>query len=262
MCKIPLFDAYLFDLDGTVYLGDQAIPGALECIERLKARGAKVMYVTNKPLSTPEEYAAKLTGLGIHTVPEEIITSSMVLAWYLEREQPEARVLLVGEENVREDLQRVGMRFVEDPAKADVVALSWTRSFCYNDLNAMLQALLQGATFVATNPDVVCPVDAGAVVPDCGALIAAVTACSGRTCDYMAGKPEPMLPLAALERLNVAPANAALVGDRLDTDIASGNRAGMSTVCVLTGVTSAAMAREAVDQMRPDYVIATVADLN
>jgi phosphoglycolate/pyridoxal phosphate phosphatase family enzyme len=261
MTQPPLLQAYLFDLDGTVYLGEDIIPGAPEAIARLKTRGAGVMYITNKPLSRPQEYAEKLSRLGIPTQPEEIITSSMVLADYLREHEAGARVLLIGEEVVREDLEQAGMIFTDDPLEAEVVALSWTRSFCYDDLNAALQALLRGARLYATNPDTVCPVDAGEVVPDCGATIAAVHACSGRLPDYIAGKPGPMLPLGALARLGVEPQNAALVGDRLETDITCGNRAGMKTIAVLTGVATEETIGAAEGHMRPDYVLGSVAEL-
>lgn len=258
---LPLLSAYLFDLDGTIYLGEEIIPGAPEAIARLEARGAGVMYITNKPLSKPEEYAEKLTRLGIPTAPEAIITSSMVLADYLRDHEPGARVLMIGEQTLRDDLEAAGMILVSDWAEAEVVALSWARDFCYDDLNAVLQALLRGARYYATNPDTVCPVDAGEVVPDCGSFIAAVHACSGRLPDYIAGKPGPMLPLGALARLGVKPEDAALVGDRLETDITCGNRAGMVTIAVLTGVADRETVEAVAGEMRPDFVVASVAEL-
>lgn len=262
MSALPQLSAYLFDLDGTVYLGERLIPGAAEAIERLKSRGARVMYITNKPLSRPEEYAGKLQALGVPTAPEEIMTSSMVLADYMARHAPASRVLLIGEEVVRHDLRAAGMSFTEDHNQADAVVLSWDRNFCYDHLNASLQALRRGAKLYATNPDVICPLDEGAVMPDCGAIIAAVAACSGRQPDYIAGKPGPMLPLGALARLGVSPADAALVGDRQETDIACGNRAGLATIVVLTGVTTHQMALTAVGDERADYVLPSIADLH
>lgn len=261
MSKLPELEAYLFDLDGTVYLGERVIPGVPEAIGRLKARGAKVMYITNKPLSEPEEYAEKLTRLGIPAVPEEIITSSMVLAQYMAAETPGAKVFCIGEPVMRAQLAAVGMEFVERWQEAEVLALSWDRDFDYERLNAALQALLRGAKFFATNPDVVCPVEEGEVVPDCGALIAAVAACSGREPDYIAGKPGPMLPLGALARLGVAPEKAAMVGDRLETDIACGNRAGLTTIAVLTGVATEETIAAAEGEMSPDFVVGSVGEL-
>jgi len=235
LTPLPHLSAYLFDLDGTVYLGEQVIPGAPEAIARLKARGARVMYITNKPLFLPDEYAAKLTRLGIPTQPDEVITSSNVLADYVAEKHAGAKVLLIGGAVVRDDIVRAGATIVDDWRQAEVLVVSWDRDITYGKLDAGLQALLHGATFLATNPDVVCPVGPHEFVPDCGALLAAFKAMTGRDPDYMAGKPGPRLPLAALKRLGVAPEDAALVGDRLSTDIVCGNRAGMTTIAVLTG---------------------------
>lgn len=261
MTSLPLLSAYLFDLDGTIYLGDEIIPGAPAAIARLKARGAGVMYITNKPLCQPDEYATKLTRLGIPTTPAEVITSSNVLAEYVVEAHAGARVLLIGETVVREDLLRAGAVLVEDWREAEVLVVSWDRQFTYEKLDAGLQALSRGVTFLATNPDVVCPVGPHEVVPDCGALLAAFKAMTGREPDYIAGKPGPRLPLAALKRLGVLPADAALVGDRLSTDITCGNRAGMTTIAVLTGEAREPMIAEARAEAKPTWVITSVAEL-
>jgi len=261
LSSLPLLQAYLFDLDGTVYLGEEVIPGAPEAIARLRARGAGVMYITNKPLHPPAEYAAKLTRLGLPTNPEEVITSSNVLADVVAQEHRGARVLLIGEAAVRDDLARAGAVLVDDWREAEVLVASWDRDLTYAKLDAGLQALLHGAVYLATNPDAVCPVGPGEFVPDCGALLAALEAMTGRRPDVLAGKPGPRLPLAALARLGVEPAAAALVGDRLSTDITCGNRAGLTTIAVLTGEATEASIAAAEDQARPDFTVASVAEL-
>ncbi len=257
----PPYQGYLFDLDGTLYLGEKLIPGAREALERLKRRGARVMYMTNKPLYSPEDYGRKLSALGLPATPEEVLTSSLALAAYLAAHDPGAAVLLVGEGQVAHDLQAAGCRLVEDPAEAEVVALAWDRGFTYEKLNAAMQALLAGARFYATNPDVACPLGEGRLVPDCGSLIAALTACSGRAPDFIAGKPSPGMAQAALQRLNLPPGECLVVGDRLMTDIACGRRAGLATALVLTGVTDAQALAAAPEEARPDYVLESVADL-
>jgi len=258
---LPHFQAYLFDLDGTVYLGEQVIPGAPAAIARLRARGAGVMYITNKPLYPPDEYAAKLTRLGLPTTPAEVITSANVLGDVIAAAYAGARVLVIGEEPVRAEVARAGALLVEDWHEAQVLVASWDRELTYAKLDAALQALLHGAVYLATNPDALCPVGQDEFVPDCGALLAALAAMTGREPDVMAGKPGPRLPLAALARLGVAPADAALVGDRLSTDITCGNRAGMGTIAVLTGEATAASIAAATGEARPDYVVGSVAEL-
>jgi NagD protein len=257
----PPYRGYLFDLDGTLYLGEELIPGAREALERLRARGAKVMYMTNKPLYSADLYARKLSGLGIPAEPGEVLTSSLALASHMAAHDPGARVFVVGEAQVRHDLEAAGCHLVEDPAAAEVVALAWDRDFTYDKLNAAMQALLAGARFYATNPDVACPMGQGRIAPDCGALIAALEACSGRSPDFVAGKPSRGMPHAALRRLGLQPEDCLLVGDRLATDIACGRRAGLATALVLTGVTDLAALAEVPEEARPDYVLQSVAEL-
>lgn len=261
MPSLPHLQAYLFDLDGTIYLGDEAIPGAAEAIARLKQRGARVMYITNKPLSRPQEYADKLTRLGIPATADEVMTSAMVLGDYVAQEHSGARVLVIGEEAVHEELRRAGAMLVHDWREAEALAVSWDRELTYEKLNAGLQALLNDAKYWATNPDVVCPMGGGRVIPDCGANLAALKAMTGREPDYIAGKPGPRLPLGALQRLGVTASDAALLGDRLSTDIVCGNLAGMTTIAVLTGEATLQTIATAEGEARPDIVLGSVAEL-
>ncbi len=217
--------------------------------------------MTNKPLYSPREYARKLSHLGIPAAPEEVLTSSLALAAYMGAHHAAARVLLVGEHQVAQDLQAAGCQLVEEPREAEVVVLAWDRGFTYAKLDAALQALCAGARFYATNPDVACPMGGGRLAPDCGALIAALEACSGRAPDFVAGKPNPGIAQAALERLGLQPHDCLLVGDRLMTDIVCGRRAGLATALVMTGVTDAASLAAAPDEARPDHVLASVAEL-
>lgn len=257
----PPYHGYLFDLDGTIYLGERLIPGAGEALARLKDRGARVIYMTNKPLYSPDDYAHKLSRLGIPARPDEVLTSSLALASHMALHCPAARVLLVGEGQVAHDLKAAGCRLVEEPAEAEVVVLAWDRGFTYGKLDAAMQALRAGAHFLATNPDVACPMGEGRFVPDCGALIAALAACSGRAPDFVAGKPNPGMAEAALQRLELRPQDCLLVGDRLMTDIVCGRRAGVTTALVMTGVTDAAGLAAASEEARPDYVLDSVANL-
>lgn len=259
MAAIPAFAAYLFDLDGTVYLGEQAIPGVPEALARLQARGAKIAFITNNPLLPPEAYAAKLSRLGIPTAPEQVITSANVLGDYVAEHYAGAKMLLLGEEVVRQELQRAGALLVADWREAEVLVVSWDRSFTYEKLNWGLQALRQGVIYLATNPDVMCPVGPDEFVPDCGAILAAFKAMTGREPDYIAGKPEPRLPWGALQRLGVSAEQAALVGDRLYTDIVCGRRAGLTTIAVLTGEATPEAIASASNEAKPHYVLQSAA---
>lgn len=261
MASLPPFAAYLFDLDGTVYWGEQAIPGVPEALARLRARGAKIAFITNNPLLPPEAYAAKLSRLGIPTAPEEVITSAQVLGDYVVEHYAGKRILLLGEDVVRQELLRAGAHFVADWQEAEMLVVSWDRSFSYEKMNWGLQALRQGVIYLATNPDVVCPVGPNEFVPDCGAILAAFKAMTGREPDYIAGKPEPRLPWGALQRLGVPAEQAALIGDRLYTDIVCGRRAGLTTIAVLTGEATLEAIASASAEAKPHYVLPSAAML-
>ena len=259
MPSIHDFSAYLFDLDGTVYLGPDLIPGADAALESLKRAGRKVMYLSNKPISTRAEYAAKLTKLGIPTRESEVLNSSQALAHYLGREMPGTRAYVIGEAPVIQDLLAAGLAITNEPALTDLVVVSWDRDFNYRKLDDALQALNRGARLVATNPDVACPMVGNTYVPDCGAIVAAIQACSGKSVEIYGGKPSPVLAELAVERLGLPPADCLMVGDRLDTDILFGHDAGMSTALVLTG--AGALTPSDSGPARPDFVLESVAQL-
>lgn len=245
---------YIFDLDGTIYLGDRLIPGAAEAIATLRSRGDRVVFLTNKPLDSRATYAQKLTHLGIPTDVTDVINSSVVMADYLHRELPGARVYCIGEPPLLQKLHDAGMTLVADPridgADVDFVVASFDRSFDYEKLDCALQAILKGARLVATNADRTCPVDGG-VIPDCGGIIAAIEAVSGQQVEVVVGKPNPMIARTALRLLDLPAERCVMVGDRLETDILMGNETGMTTVLVLTGVSTRADA---------DAALATRAD--
>jgi HAD superfamily hydrolase (TIGR01450 family) len=250
------FDGYAFDLDGTVYLGDELLPGAAETIRRIRAAGGSVAFATNKPLETAADYAAKLTRLGVPAAPADVLTALDTLLRYLAERHPAARLLTIAEPLVEATLADAGWRVVRDPAEADVVVVSFDRTFDYAKLDAAYRAVRHhGATIVATNPDPYCPTPEGGL-PDCAAMLAALEACTGARAEAVLGKPSAMMARALLGRLGTAPAGTAMVGDRLTTDVAMGQAAGMAGVLVLSGATTPAAL--AASDVRPDYVIAGI----
>jgi len=260
MTTIPAYAGYIFDLDGTLYLGPELIPGADRTIQTLAERGAKVMFISNKPIDTAQNYAAKLTKFGIPASACNVMTSPLALADYMAAHHKAPRVFVLGEEPVIEALEAVGCRIVDKAHHTDIVVVSWERKLTYNKFNEAFQALRQGALYYVTNPDVTCPMPNGAVA-DTGANIAGLTACSGREPDFIAGKPHAGLARAAMTRMSVKPAQTLLTGDRLQTDLMCGKNAGCATAIVLTGVSSQADIEALPKEQRPDYVIDSVADL-
>jgi arabinose operon protein AraL len=252
------FAGYIFDLDGTIYLGEALIPGAREAVAKLKALRKKIGYLSNKPLQTRDDYAAKLTRLGIPTKAEEVINSSLVMARWLSRRAPRARIYVVGEQSLIEEMTRGGFQITEDPAEIEYVIASFDRTFDYRKLNISLQAIKRGAHFVATNPDRTCPIEGGEI-PDCAAMIGAIEGATGKKVETIVGKPSDIMIGVAVEEMGLQPAQCLLVGDRLETDMVMGRKAGMATALVQTGITDLEMLRRS--GIQPDFVWESVADI-
>jgi NagD protein len=264
-----LIDGFIFDLDGTVYLGEEALPGSVEAIAELRRHGKRVLFVSNKPLEPRTAYAAKLTRLGIPTTGSEVVTSAYVLGFHLSRHFPALAYYVIGEENLRAELRSHGLHIVDElsgqdpkaviqPHGIDAVIVAFDRTLDYRKLNTAYQALAAGARFFATNADKTCPLPGGAV-PDAGATLAALEHLSGRTVELVAGKPSSLIAQVGLETLGLPAARCLMTGDRLETDIRMGQQAGMYTAVVLTGVTRRADA----EQMKPppDLILENLGEL-
>lgn len=262
-------DGFVFDLDGTVYLGDAVLPGSVAAIAELRRHGKRVLFVSNKPLEPRQNYAAKLTRLGIPTAPRDVITSAYVLGRYLAQHEPQLRLYVIGEPSLRAELRSHGLQVLDelvhqeaqavlDPTGIDAVVVAFDRTLDYRKLNTAYQALLRGARFFATNADKACPMPTGSL-PDAGGTIAALEHMTGRKLELLAGKPSTLTMTVAIAELDLPAARIMMVGDRLETDITMGQQAGMVTAVTLTGVATRAEA----ERMRPapDYIIANLGDL-
>ncbi len=262
-------DGFVFDLDGTVYLGNAALPGAVEAIATLRARGKRILFVSNKPLEPREAYAAKLTRLGIPTPPDDVITSGFVLGHHLAHNEPHLHLYVIGEEALREELRGHGLTVLPEyadqdplevinPVGVDAVVVAFDRTLDYRKLNTAYQALVQGARFFATNADKMCPMPGGGI-PDAGGTIAALEHMTGRKLELLAGKPSPLIMQTALARLGVTADRCMMTGDRLETDILMGQQAGMVTTVTLTG----AATRADVQAMAapPDFVVNNLGEI-
>ena len=246
-----MFKGFIFDLDGTVYLGERLLPGAERVIRLLREAGRKVVFLSNKPLYTREDYAAKLTRLGIPTEPAEVVNSTFVLIRYLEKIAPGAKVFVMGELPFVAEMARAGFRLTENPDEIEYVVAAFDRTFDYRKYNIAFQAIKKGAHFIATNPDRTCPVEGGEL-PDCAGIIAALEAVTLKKVEVIVGKPSPITVEVALEVMGLEAEDCLLIGDRLETDIRMGKESGMKTALVLTGVTD----RKTLEAspVRPDYV--------
>jgi arabinose operon protein AraL len=242
----------ILDLDGTVYRGDGLLSGADDAISTLRERDVSVLFVSNKPIERRERYVEKLNRLGVPCEPTHVVTSATVTADFLVRNYPESVCYVVGEEPLRDQLREAGLAVTDDPDRTTALVASMDREFDYTTLSDALDAMENGTLFVATNPDRTCPVVDGEI-PDAAGMVGAIEGVTGRELDCVMGKPSETMLNTAVTKLDLAPAECLLVGDRLETDIEMGNRVGMTTVLVLTGVTDRTDLDAA--STRPDYVI-------
>jgi len=247
-----IFPGTVLDLDGTVYLGDALLPGAERTIETLRTAGSRVVFLSNKPIQTRDDYAAKLTRLGVPTAPDEVINSSWVFTHWLKQEAPGAALFVIGELPLLAELDAAGFRLTDQPGEAQFVVASFDRTFDYRKLQIAFDTIRAGARFVATNADRYCPTPTGGF-PDAAAVIGAIEGCTGRRVEVVVGKPSPITARAILDRLQLPASECIIVGDRLETDIRMGQEAGMQTAVVLTGVTTPEVL--AASEIQPDYVL-------
>ena len=253
----------LIDLDGVVYTGREPIPGAARFLGEARRRGLKFLLVTNNSTTSPEHVAERLGSMHVDVQPSEILTSAQAAVGYVRRRaQPGTHVRVVGEAGLRQAAEEEGLVVVDGDASAEWVIAGLDRAFNYEKLAAATRAILGGAHFVATNADALLPVEGGQMVPGAGTMIAAIKTATAVE-PVVVGKPEPGLFEHGLQRMGgLAPDQAAMIGDRLDTDVDGGRRAGLRTILVLTGVTTRAEAAEAnppPDATLPD--LASVTDL-
>jgi HAD superfamily hydrolase (TIGR01450 family) len=252
-----LYQAYAFDLDGTVYLGDGLLPGARRLIEELRARGLPVRFLSNNPTKDPEQYAEKLGKLGLPTPVGEIVNTVVTMTRWLLDHAPDAVVFPISEQPLVRALERAGIRMSSDPAEIDIVIASYDRTFTYEKLQIAFDAIWfhRRARLVATNPDRFCPFPGGRGEPDCAAIIAAIEACTGARCEANLGKPNPAMLHTALAGLEVEPGECLMVGDRLATDVRMALDTGLAAALVLTGDTKRAEVDRAAPADAPDFVL-------
>ena len=249
----------VLDVDGTVVRGDDPIPGAADGLDRLAAAGLRRLFVSNNPTKRPPAYADRLRRAGFDVSSDEIVTAGTITTTYLADNHADDALFVVGEPALVDQLTDAGLRIVDSEARADAVIVSIDRSFDYDRLAAALRACRDDIPIVGTDPDMVIPAAEGDL-PGSGAIINAVAGVVGRDPDVVLGKPSDPALRTVRERLGVPPGDCLVVGDRLDTDIALGERAGMTTALVRTGVTDDADV--AASDVTPDFVLDSLADVD
>ena len=244
--RLAGYDHVLLDLDGCVWVGDQATPGAVEAVAALRAADKDVAFVTNDTQLNPEEYVRKLWRLGFQAALEEVVTAGAALQFELAERFAGRAAVVIGSPALHRHVEAAGLRIVNRTtfaSRADVVVVAFHPRFDYDELRDATQAALRGAHVIGSNRDPNFPAADG-LWPGSGAILAAVETASGRT-GVTVGKPEPGLLRTALDRLG--PGAAIMIGDRVDADLGAAHAAGIDAAIVLTGASDRATAEAATD---------------
>lgn len=233
--------AAVLDMDGVTWRGSEILPGVPDFFDFLQANDIPYVLATNNSTRTVDSYVEKLNGLGIPAGPEQVVTSAVATSEYVVQhyDPAETPVYIIGQEGIRRGLAEKGFR--EDPDAARLVVLGMDFSVNYEKFRIATLRIRAGADFIGTNGDITFPTPEG-LVPGSGSLLALLSAATDVQ-PLVIGKPEPAMFEVALQRLGVRPAEAVMIGDRLETDILGANQAGLHSVVVLSGVTTAETAR-------------------
>ncbi len=255
MADRPEIRSWLMDMDGVLVREDEAVPGAERFLARLQERGSPFLVLTNNSIYTRRDLAARLRTAGV-VVPEEAIwTSALATARFLEDQRPGGSAFAIGESGLTTALHECGYTMTE--SSPDYVVLGETRTYSFERITKGIRLVLDGARFIATNPDTTGPSPNG-VLPATGSVAALISRATGID-PYFVGKPNPLMIRSALNAIDAHSESTAMIGDRMDTDIVAGLEAGLETVLVLTGVTT----REAAERhpYRPARIVESIAEL-
>ncbi len=260
---------YIFDMDGTIYLGGIVFDYAVDFIHKLRAAGKKVLFFTNNASRSPEVYYDRLTKMGFDPQPGEVMTSGDVTIGFLKSHRPGKTVYLVGTPDLTHQFSEAGIPLYqpekapdtkEGAPEADIVVTSFDTTLVYEKLNIACRLVREGAEYLSTHPDYNCPTETG-FIPDSGAIAAFVTAATGVAPTYF-GKPEVQTVEMIAEFTGIDKSDMCVFGDRLYTDIALGKRHGVTAVLVMTGETTQAMVDAAKPEERPDYIYPSLKEVD
>jgi 4-nitrophenyl phosphatase len=251
MAQLDQVKAFIIDLDGVLWRGNQYLPGVREFFQFLRTRPFPFTLATNNATASPDRIVSRLAEYGVQVQPGEVLTSSIATAGYLRnRLAPGSRIYAIGEAALREALDAAGFQRVDQADDVKAVVVGYDREITYTKLVEACLAVSAGAEFVGTNPDLSFPTERGEA-PGNGAFLAAIRATTGID-PIVVGKPEPHLYLQAQSNLGIPAKNVLAVGDRLTTDVAGAHNAGMLSALLLTGVTTLAAAEES--SIKADWI--------
>ena len=252
-------NCFLLDMDGTIYLGNNLIDGVKEFLEELEAQNKRYIFMTNNSSKSKTTYVEKLKKLGINCDIDNIFTSGEATAIYLTEDKPNPKVFLLGTKDLEDEFVNHGIILVNDTdEKPDFVVLGFDTTLTYNKIWKACDYLREGVSYIATHPDLNCPLEGGKYMPDTGSMIKMIEASTGKL-PYIIGKPNKCIVESISKKFNIEKHHMAMVGDRLYTDVMLGVNSDITSVLVLSGETT--MHDLEKSNVNPTYVFNSVKDI-
>ncbi len=244
---------YLFDMDGTLYLGDRLYDFTIELLSEIRRAGGKYLFVTNNSSKSVEDYVKKLRKLGIEATREDFMTSSQATAYYLKQNHPGKKLYVCGTRSLVKELEGEGFTVTANLSDVECIVMGFDTELTFQKLHDVSYLLLTRPElpYIATNPDLVCPTEFGSV-PDCGSICIGIKNATGKE-PVVIGKPSPLMPKLAMAKYGAKPEETAVIGDRIYTDVKSGLAAGCTGILVLSGEST--LETLAQSDVKPDLVL-------
>lgn len=249
---------FLFDMDGTLYLGNRLFDFTNELLSTIRENGADYLFMTNNSSKSVLDYVKKLENLGVKATKDDFLTSSQATAYYLNNNFKGANLYVCGTKSFKDELISAGFTVTEDLDKVDLIVMGFDTELTFKKLEDVSKMLCtRDLPYIATNPDYVCPTEYGSV-PDCGSIADALYNATGKRPIFI-GKPEPLMPLLAMEKVGYDKKQTAVIGDRIYTDVKSGINAGAISILVMSGETTVDILNASSD--KPDMVLSSAEEI-
>lgn len=257
--KLKNIEMFLLDMDGTVYLENEVFEGSREFIDLLNAQNKKYIFLTNNSSKSVDKYLEKLNKLGLKAGKNNMFTSSQATCMYLKEKKEYAKLYVVGTNSLKEELKKEGFHICENiEEEIDFLVVGFDTELNYKKIEDACYLLNRGIEYIATNPDLVCPIKNNMFIPDCGSICNMLKTATNKEPIYI-GKPKREMVDIVSKLENVPLNKIAIIGDRLYTDIACGINAGITSICVLTGETNKEDIEDSV--YKPTYVVNSINDI-
>lgn len=252
-------DLFLFDMDGTLYLGDRLFDFTTDLLKSIRAAGKRYIFITNNSSKSVDAYVQKLSRLGISACKDDFLTSAQATAWYLKKHHPDCRFYVCGTKSLKDELSRAGFTVTESTEETDCIIMGFDTELTFKKLDDISRMLCtRELPYIATHPDYVCPTEYGSV-PDCGSVCDMLYNASGKR-PIVIGKPSPLMIELAMEKTGATPKTTAVVGDRIYTDVKSGINAGALGVLVMSGETTTEILNAS--DVKPDIILENAGEIS